>query len=207
VRDLKNEALLSSGVRGGRRSIKLHFAQAIAWGLLLFGLMAVGEYISVRNLPAGTQFVLSSHSYTALSHNIKPAIGISLVVGFLTLGALSIRPWLRWVLTGFIFYLLVIPLGTFGGTNAVAIVQRGDIFVVVKRFPLASKLVHAAQIDEMLVRNSESTRQLILFIHRNGEIPEPLNCEYVRRSDLQTSATLGRLVDALHSARVAAGRE
>lgn len=190
-------------IREQRRQILRYARDAFVLGFLLYAALTVTEYATVRHLPPGESFVLTSRGWGAI---YEFAIGTLLVSAAAVLyGASAFGTrwrWAGWVLRGFIFLVLVVVLTAMEATSAVAVVRSGDTFQFIRRIPFGSERLTPKDIDEVQISAGKWNRELYIVLRRHPSLPGYLRTQPAWRGDAETNQTLDRLIESLRGAGV-----
>jgi len=167
-----------------------------------FVLLAGGSFIAIHRLPAGKAFVLESRG-VGIFYDAMSALTIVVLFGFFYMApALWVRRSISIAYRLTFFLIFTVGLCWLEGQKYIAVVQTGDSFIFVRRFPFGSTTVSTSSLFSVVTRKTSAIGALRITIATSrGAAADTLECQRVWIEDRRTTQAMDELAGALAKAQ------
>lgn len=167
-----------------------------------FVLLAAGSFIAVHRLPPGKAYVLESRGI-GVFYDFMGALALFGIFGFIYMApSLWVRRSLGIIYRITFFLIFTVGLCWIEGERIIAVVDDGDSFIFIRRFPLEAIPVRPGGLAMISTRKTGAVAMLNVHAQSWRGIPAGnLECQRVWLEDKRTMQIMDELAAALQSAR------
>jgi hypothetical protein len=167
-----------------------------------FIFLAAGSFIAIHRLPEGKAFVLEARG-VGIFYDFMSALLMMVLFGFFYMfPSLWVRRSISIVYRVVFFLVFTSGLCWLESEKYIAVVQTGDSFVFVRRFPFGSTIVPAGSVASVFTRKTSAIHALRVTASSWRGIPGgTLECERVWIKDQRTMRVMDELALALGGAQ------
>jgi len=170
--------------------------------LVPFLVLAVGSFIATRRLPPGSAFVLESRGIGIWYDILVTVVAVGFFAAFYMFPALWVRRSLSIVYRILIFLTFTCVLFAMEAERHIAVVQSGDTFTFVRRYPLGSVTVAAGEITTISTQTTKAFGQVRIEARTGGPRGQQnIVCQLVWARDQRTMQVMDELALALTKSR------